>query len=442
MKKIVTISIIAVFLMLHTIQAMASSIEELHERAKNLYDVGDYRAALNLYERILDGNAEDGLAWDLSAWCLRYLDDRDNAEKNYKRALELLTSDDIVWPMIGLGEIYMNGRRYEDALTCLREALGIASGNEEASGRAKRDIEIVLQKIEDERANAVSEKPEMTNSNRRQATALLSHIQAAEAETERTPESQPTAEKASSGEKPDSPKPTKPGNPKEPAKKEPAKAKKEPSETEMKKDGPKAKPDKAKVIAEPKDNQPKRDRVNKEQKDKTPAQTSVKHETVYGITLDSPIDTALKDLKKNGSGTTGTPFTKDGKMYHQARGLRVKLPPLIERGSVNRHYYAVSYAERVLSVNVELNYDKSRSYAQLKESAKAEISALVGGREVIGVWATDHIFSHEINIALSNTYAIWIIVTDKGNGTCRMEIQHIDLFGLSNYWSSNSSVAY
>jgi hypothetical protein len=48
----------------------------------------------------------------------------------------------------------------------------------------------------------------------------------------------------------------------------------------------------------------------------------------------------------------------------------------------------------------------------------------------------DNIFSHEMNIALSNTHGIWIIVADKGNGTCRLEIEHIDLYGLSNYWTN------
>jgi tetratricopeptide (TPR) repeat protein len=118
------------------------NIEKLHSRAKNLYDVGDYRAALDLYERILAQNPDDGTALDLSAWCLRYLGKWKSSEEMFEKALELLHGEDAVWVFIGLGEIYLDGRLYEKALSRFQEALKAAADNPEAAERASRGVEL------------------------------------------------------------------------------------------------------------------------------------------------------------------------------------------------------------------------------------------------------------------------------------------------------------
>jgi hypothetical protein len=70
----------------------------------------------------------------------------------------------------------------------------------------------------------------------------------------------------------------------------------------------------------------------------------------------------------------------------------------------------------------------------LKNTLRQELPSLTGISDTRGVKIADSIFSYEIGMALSNTYGIWMYVTDKANGTCRLEIEHIDLINLSHYW--------
>jgi hypothetical protein len=99
---------------------------------------------------------------------------------------------------------------------------------------------------------------------------------------------------------------------------------------------------------------------------------------------------------------------------------------------------AVSYNEAVLSVIVQLNYDKTRPFEELKNALWKELPSLTGISDTRGVKTEENIFSYEIGLALSNTYGIWMYVTDKANGTSRLEIEHVDLTNLSHYWMAGS----
>lgn len=375
----------------------SSSASALHDRAKNLYDVGNYRAALSLYERILAENPGDGLAWDLSAWCLRYLGDRESAEKNYKKSLTLLSGDESVWPLIGLGELYLDGGLYDEALVRLREALGIASDNAEAAGRAYSGIRLARDMSAGGRPGQTA--PPLEDTDERQARELLG-------ETSMQPGGGPAAVSSvdadATGGKPRG----KPGAEKTPP--------------------PGVKPADAKKNRKPPEDSASAGRRPAEKPDGA---------TVYGIKLGSPLEEAEAAVSRQGLKLSGEPFKKSGKTYHEVEGMRAPVPASIEEGVANRRFYVVSVGGTVLSVNAELDYGKNHSFDGLRDSVREAIPSLAGADRVSGMRETENIFSHEINAAVSGVYGLWAIVTDKGGGACRVEIQHIDLHVLSDYWS-------
>ena len=144
--------LLAVILLFGTASGEAAEVrqinQELHERAKNLYDVGDYRAALNLYERILARDPNDGVAVDLSGWSLRYLGDRKSAEEMFMKALTMLQGEDAVWVLVGLGEIYLDRGMFFEALSRFEEVLKYAPSDAEAQCRASRGIELAKAALE------------------------------------------------------------------------------------------------------------------------------------------------------------------------------------------------------------------------------------------------------------------------------------------------------
>ena len=452
--------------------AFPASSADLHERAKNLYDVGDYRASLNLYERILAADPEDGLAWDLSAWCLRYLGEWESAEANYKKALILLKGEDVVWSLIGLGELYLDAMMYEDSLLRLRDALNIAGDNEEAFERASRNIESVMRGME---ANAGVPPPSgIVDSAERQrellASAaesddvgesgvdvslikeavieLLSEIPETESEKPEPgpiePEIEPTPEAPEiEPEKPEpapvepviEPMPEAPET--EPEKPEPAPVE---SVIETTPEEPEAEPEKPEPAPiEPViETTPEAPKTEPEKPAPSPgpepsAPSSVEHETVFGIKLNSPINEAVEILNSRGVAVSGPPFTRTGREYLAFDGEYIPVPGAIINGALSKRCYLVSHDGLVMSVNVEMDYDSSRALDELTASVRDEIPALIGGRTARGLRVAENIFTNEINFAVTGTYGLWIVVTDKGNGTCRVEIQHIDLHGLSKY---------
>ncbi|MDR1978899.1 MAG: tetratricopeptide repeat protein [Synergistaceae bacterium] len=412
-KKTVILFLAAIVLSFCATSSRAN--EELHKRAKNLYDVGDYRAALNLYERILGQDPEDGTALDLSAWCLRYLGELKSSEEMFEKALTLLRGEDAVWVFIGLGEIYLDGKLYEKAVPRFQEALKAAPGDQEVTERASRGLELAQKALQETpEREAAPETTTLTDKEDRQKDALLGEQNAASApnavpnpeepEPEPSPEPQPEPAPVQDTPSPDSSATT------------PQEAKPQ-----------KAAPQKEKTPSKPKKPSPKK--VSEES-----AKAPLRYETVYGVTLGSNIDEALAKLKENGYPSAGEPFAKDGRTYHPVQGLPAALPRSLTDGAVSGHFYVTAYNEGVLSIVVQLNYDNNRSFEDLKNTLERELPELTGKSDTRGIRATESIFSYEVGLALSNTYGIWMYVTDKANGTFRVEIEHVDLTNLSHYW--------
>ena len=375
---------------------------DLHERAKNLYDVGDYRAAFNLYERILRDNPDDGLAWDISAWCLRYLGDAKSSEENYKRALLLLKGEDAIWSFIGLGELYIDSGRYEDALAKLREAKGLAAGNDEAMERTARDIEIAEKALAEARSAASDDvasggitsddvmspdvtlnETNMTDSDVRRAQVLLPE-----------PPAPPKPAGVSAG----------------------AAGKDAPAAQTKPKPEPKSKPKPVPAAPRPQ-----------------------RSDVIYGVKLGSPITEALESLEKQGCRIGEEPFAMNGKDFYSVTGLKADLPDAITSGAARMRFYIVSFGGTVFSVNVELDYDVRTKFDRLKDAARGEIGKISGLDDTRGLRQVSNIFSFEMNIAVSNTYGVSILVVDRGSGTSRVEVQHIDLYGLSDYLSGKNA---
>jgi len=144
--------LLAIALLLGAANGEASEIQqttqELRERAANLYSIGDFRAALNLYERILARDPGDAEAMDLSGWCHQRLGDRRSARDMFEKALKILEGEDAVWTLIGLGELYLNEGTFDIALSRLEEALKAAPNNAETTERASRGIELAKTALE------------------------------------------------------------------------------------------------------------------------------------------------------------------------------------------------------------------------------------------------------------------------------------------------------
>ncbi|MDR3231308.1 MAG: hypothetical protein LBT65_07700 [Synergistaceae bacterium] len=397
MKRAIIFSLLmAAPLLFCTARAQASA--ELHERAKNLYDVRDYRAALNLCERILAKNPDDGTAADLSAWCLRYLGERKSAEDMYEKALTMLKGEDAVWALIGLGEIYLDGEVYDRALSRLQEALLAAPKNQEASERASRGIELAKKALE--KSSPVE----------RQVTQL-NDVEDRQKEVFNV---QNTENTAASAPDPDSePRETKPQ-----VKRAAAEEKKK-DDNVRRKAGP-AKP--------PKTPQP----GQKTSQSELPAGSEPT--VVYGVTLRSNIDEALDTLKKKGHVTVDAPFLKKGRMYYPLRGLPAGLPRPLTDGATMVRFYITAYNEAVLSVIVQLDYDRGHSFDDVKSTLWKAFYEITGKNDTRGVRTSDNMFSYEAGVSLSNSCGVWMYATDKLDGTYSLEIEHVDLTNLSYYW--------
>ncbi|MDR2176343.1 MAG: hypothetical protein LBO82_10475 [Synergistaceae bacterium] len=361
----------------------------LHERAKNLYDVYDYRAALNLCEQILALDPGDGIAWDLSAWCLRYLGEKARAVEFYKKALTLLSGEDAAWPSIGLGEIYLDGQHYEEAASFFQEALKAAAENREVTERASRGLEMARNEMA---KRPQTDPPKLTDVKDRQRFDDLADEDAA-----------PAAERNDS------------------------------ADASLQEDQPlKVPPEKKGKAEKSTAGKSKRSAKSKPPEAKTgeAAQPPVRQAKVYGILLGAPIEEALAELRERGC-KVAKPFLKDGKAYYALQGISVVWPPSLD-GALYERCYISAYRDAVLSVIVERDYD--RPFEDLKETIFKELPVLAGQDDTKGVKSSSSVFGCELRLAVSRAHGLWSSVTDKLNGTCRLEIEHIDLVTLSYYW--------
>lgn len=159
---------------------------------------------------------------------------------------------------------------------------------------------------------------------------------------------------------------------------------------------------------------------------------------VYGVTLGSNIDEALAYLGSVGYPVTRMPFVEKGRVYYPIQGFfaaaAAALPFSLTDRAVSGQFYVTAYNGAVLSVVIRLDYDRSRSFEDLKSAVWNAFPYLTGQGDLRGVHVADGIFRYEIGTALTNTYGIWMHVTDKTHGTCRLELEHVDLTHFSYYW--------
>lgn len=140
MKKIGVLSaLIAAVILVCTAEA-ARADEFLRERARNLYEVQDYRGAYNLFERLLEENPEDGEALDYSAWCLRYFGDWKSAEERFRMALDAPSGALVSWLYVGLGETLLGAADERGAIESFEQAMDAAPADTELVLRSLKGI--------------------------------------------------------------------------------------------------------------------------------------------------------------------------------------------------------------------------------------------------------------------------------------------------------------
>ncbi|MDR1508928.1 MAG: tetratricopeptide repeat protein [Synergistaceae bacterium] len=118
----------------------ASAAETLFERAKNLYDVREYKIALAYFEKVIESEPENGEAWDFAGWCHRYNGDWESALTAFARAKELLPGERSKWVNVGEGEAYYGAGVYESAVNAFAEAISLAPDDEELAVRSAKGI--------------------------------------------------------------------------------------------------------------------------------------------------------------------------------------------------------------------------------------------------------------------------------------------------------------
>ncbi|MCF4152406.1 tetratricopeptide repeat protein [Dethiosulfovibrio sp. F2B] len=117
-----------------------AGVDELRERAQNLYRVQDYRGALTLFDRVLSEKPEDGTSLDFSAWCLRYLGDWKSAEARFDRALAVLPGEEGSWATVGLGETLLGSEAYARAIETFNGAIDLSPQDDELVLRCLKGI--------------------------------------------------------------------------------------------------------------------------------------------------------------------------------------------------------------------------------------------------------------------------------------------------------------
>jgi tetratricopeptide (TPR) repeat protein len=395
----------------------------LHERAKNLYDVGDYRMALNLYEKILAQNPKDGAALDLSGWCLRNLGDRKSAEEKFEEALTWLSGENAVWVLIGLGELYLDGGLYNKAQIRLEEALKASSGNAEAVERISKGLMMAREGLKNAApatANTLDDVGDrQLESFRAQLTQTAQKGQ--DDRDEQTDQDILAQEVSVELETPleETPKETPAEALKEISKEVPKEISKEVSK-EVSKETPKTKPKE----------KPKEKPRGKPKEKPRP----IRREVVYGVALGAEIGEVLEALERTGHPVTDEPFTKAGKTYYPLRRLPSRLPHSLTGGSSSGRFYVTAYNGAVLSVIVQLDYGRDYSFDEVKDLLRRGMEEITGTSEPRGLKTAENIFSYEMSLALSRTHGLWLSAVDKANGTSAAEIEHIDLANVSHYW--------
>ena len=127
----------------------AFAAETLFERAKNLYDVREYRVALAYFQKITESEPENGEAWDLAGWCHRYNGDWESALAAFAKAKELLPGERSKWVSVGEGEAYYGAGVYEKSVAAFKEAVSLAPDDEELAVRSAKGMIFAYAALDD-----------------------------------------------------------------------------------------------------------------------------------------------------------------------------------------------------------------------------------------------------------------------------------------------------
>ena len=127
----------------------AFAAETLFERAKNLYDVREYRVALAYFQKITESEPENGEAWDFAGWCHRYNGDWESALAAFAKAKELLPGERSKWVSVGEGEAYYGAGVYEKSVAAFKEAVSLAPDDEELAVRSAKGMIFAYAALDD-----------------------------------------------------------------------------------------------------------------------------------------------------------------------------------------------------------------------------------------------------------------------------------------------------
>ncbi|MDR3231306.1 MAG: tetratricopeptide repeat protein [Synergistaceae bacterium] len=130
----------------------AEAAPSLFERARNLYDIKEYRLALTLFEKVLDQEPENGEALDFASWCYRYLGDWESARNGFERAGKLLPDDQSRWIKVGLGETWLGAGGYKEAVSAFTQAIELAPDDDELVVRSLKGLIIAWASMGDSTA--------------------------------------------------------------------------------------------------------------------------------------------------------------------------------------------------------------------------------------------------------------------------------------------------
>ena len=369
----------------------ANSVDVLQERAKNLYDVKDYRGALGLFQRILQEFPDNGSALDFSGWCLRYLGDWASAEKTLNHALEVLNGSEGRWVMVGLGETYLGAGNYQKAVSSFDTAISLAPEEEELVVRSLKGIawayaSMGKEKEFDETITKLKEHDcEIAQQTVKEAASLLS-----------------------------------------------ASVKKQPEEPEELTD---VVDNQAEAFNQGKSDQQVA-KSDKEKTDKNGASSQNQEPIeVWGFVLGSPIQEALVSLEARGIGYTKDPEPSSyGENYYIfALPEPGPLPGFIQKDLGVLFYFINEYRGKVLKVGAVAFYEDCYDPMVMIQNKRMGMTVALDEKYGESVRCKNNGISSETAWVGSNRHAIWLTTNVSLDGTAAFELQYLDLQGFSQF---------
>ena len=424
MRKYFGIFVFIGFIVGYDSCAQAASSGDLFERAKNLYDVKDYRSALSLYDVILSSDPRNAEALDFSGWCCRYTGDLSSAEKRFNDALGVLEEEPSKWVHVGLGEAYLQAGLYDKALASFEKARGVASGDSEVILRAlkgsvlsciptnttkARGFILEIERIAPEEAMSLSrditamEKkrtPEAASAPEAQAPTDVSERQGALLQENPAPSEAISSDVPSGKTKPaDAPKPEKKAGKKNRAPKKAASAAPVPSAAPSQ-------------------------------------QAARKVIPVFGIALGETENKVVADMEQMGLSVGKSPaFVKDNQHWFAVEGQRhFDSDAAFLQRAVHVRTFIVSFRDRIMSI--VRTYDYPKGSGPLEEFADLEVKGkdFLSGRGRLSQ-VLHSITVTEMGTIVSREYAVWLHVRNNLDGSCSVEVQHMYLPLFSDYLS-------